>query len=144
MTISHNLLTASGQEWKFLVHCIYIEDRSTPLVVHWAHMPCIPFHLLLDLVQSIYIEDRWTPHLKLSVKGLNSSLIYVISESTFEMVNLSEYLLTNAHSRYQRQMTPSPIQNSHLIRNCQWKEWTLHWSMSSVRPHLKQPTYKHI
>ena len=32
----------------------------------------------------------WTPHLKLPVKGVNSSLIHVINENPFETVNLSE------------------------------------------------------
>ena len=30
------------------------------------------------------------------------------------------------------------------IWNCQWKEWTLCWSISSMRPHLKRSTYKKI
>ena len=28
--------------------------------------------------------------------------------------------------------------------NCQWKEWTLCWSMSSMRPHLKWSAYEKI
>ena len=33
---------------------------------------------------------------------------------------------------------------SPTVWNCQWKEWTLCWSMSSMRPHSKWSTYKKV
>ena len=36
------------------------------------------------------LTGRWTPHSKLPVKGVNSLLFYVVSETPFETVNLKE------------------------------------------------------
>ena len=64
-----------------LVFCFYIEMKEL----------C---EARVNLEMSSYFQmmfpQIYPPHLKLPVKGVNSLLIYVVSETPFEMVNLLE------------------------------------------------------
>ena len=65
-------MTSSGQEWQFLVECIYIYESDRPNC-YQAEMACIPLHFIY-----IYIyRKEMNPPGQSSIEALHTVTLYI-------------------------------------------------------------------